>query len=73
MDHWRNQRENLKKNVETNDNTNIVIQNLWDIEKTVLRGKAIVIRFKFRRKRKFSNKQSKITPKATRERRTNKP
>ena len=28
-----------------------MIQNLWDIEKTVLRGKAIVIRFKFRRKR----------------------
>ena len=31
--------EEIKKYVETNDNENMMIQNLWDISKAVLRGK----------------------------------
>ena len=42
MDHWRNQRRN-KKYLETNENENMMIQNLWNTEKAVLRGKFIVI------------------------------
>ena len=41
-DHWRNQRGN-QKYLETNDNENAAIQNLWDAAKTVLRGKFIAI------------------------------
>ena len=33
----------LKKYLETNDNENTAIQNLWDATKTVLRGKFIAI------------------------------
>ena len=31
--------EEIKKYLETNDNKNTMIQNLWDISKAVLRGK----------------------------------
>jgi len=31
--------EEIKKYLETNDNENMMIQNLWDISKAVLRGK----------------------------------
>ena len=31
--------EEIKKYLETNDNENMIIQNLWDITKAVLRGK----------------------------------
>ena len=33
----------IKKFLETNDNENMTIQNLWDAAKAVLRGKFIVI------------------------------
>ena len=33
----RNQRENLKKYMETNENEDTTVQNLWDAAKTVLR------------------------------------
>ena len=33
----------IKKFLETNDNVNITIQNLWDAAKAVLRGKFIAI------------------------------
>ena len=42
MDHWRNQRGN-QKYLETNENENTTIQNLWDEAKAVLRGKFIAI------------------------------
>lgn len=29
MDQWRSQRENFKKHIETNENKNIMIQNVW--------------------------------------------
>ena len=33
----------IKKLLETNDNENTTTQNLWDVAKTVLRGKFIAI------------------------------
>ena len=36
-------KEEIKKYLETNDNENTVIQNLWDAAKAVLRGKFIAM------------------------------
>ena len=36
-------KEEIKKYLETNDNKNTTIQNLWDAAKAVLRGKFIAI------------------------------
>ena len=36
-------KEEIKKYLETNDNENMKIQNLWDAAKAVLRGKFIAI------------------------------
>ena len=36
-------KEKIKKYLETNDNENMMIQNLWDAAKAVLRGKFIAI------------------------------
>ena len=36
-------KEEIKKYLETNDNENMKIQNLWDAAKAVLRGKIIAI------------------------------
>ena len=52
MDHWRNQRGNKKKYLETNENKNTVIQNLRDAAKVVLRGKFIAIQSYFRQQDK---------------------
>ena len=35
----------MKKFLETNDNENTTIQNLWDAAKAILRGKFIVIQY----------------------------
>ena len=44
-DEWVNQeiREELKRFMETNENEDTTIQNLWDTAKTVLRGNYITI------------------------------
>ena len=42
MDQWASQRGN-QKIPESKENGNITFQNLWDVAKTVLRGKFIVI------------------------------
>ena len=44
-DEWVNQkiREELKRFMETNENEDTTIQNLWDTAKAVLRGKYITI------------------------------
>ena len=44
-DEWVNQeiREEFKRFMETNENENTTIQNLWDTAKVVLRGKHIAI------------------------------
>ena len=36
-------KEEIKKYLETNDNVNMMTQNLWDAAKAVLRGKLIAI------------------------------
>ena len=48
-DDWANQaiREEIKKYMETNENENTTIQNLWYATKAVLRGKYIAIRAYF--------------------------
>ena len=51
---------------------NTTVQNLWDAAKAVLRGKFIAITVLPQGTRKISNKQPNLTPKATRERGTNK-
>ena len=38
-------KEEIKKYLETNDNENMMTQNLWDAAKAVLRGKFIAIQF----------------------------
>ena len=38
-------KEEIKKYLETNENENTMIQNLWDAAKAVLRGKFIAIHF----------------------------
>ena len=60
-------KEEIKKYLAANDNEDTTLQNLWDAAKAILRGKFIAIQT-----RKSSNKQPNFTPKATRERRTNK-
>ena len=55
----------IKKFLETNDNENMTIQNLWDAAKAVLRGKFIAIQTLPQETRKTSNKQPNFTPKTT--------
>ena len=47
-----------------------MIQNLWDAAKAAIRGKFIVYTSLPQETRNISNKQPKLTPKGTRERRT---
>ena len=51
MDHWINQ-EKIKTYLERNDNQIIVIQNLWDATKAVLRGTFRVIQCNLRKQEK---------------------
>ena len=37
--------EEIKKYLETNDDENMMIQNIWDAAKAVLRGKFIAIQY----------------------------
>ena len=46
-------KEEIKKYLETNDNKNTRIQNLWDTAKAVLRGKFIAIQSYNRKQEKF--------------------
>ena len=65
-------KEEIKKYIETNDNENTMIQNLWDAAKAVLRGKFIAIQSHLKKQEKSQIKKSNPIPKATRERRTKK-
>ena len=62
-------KEEIVNYLEANDDKNTSIQNLQDAVKTVLRGNTSLPQ----ETRKSSNKQPNSTPKATRERRTDKP
>ena len=64
-------KEEIKKYLETNDNENTTIRNLWDAAKAVKRDVYSYTSLS-QETRKISNKQSNLTPKGTRERRTNK-
>ena len=44
--------EKIKKYLETNENKNTMIQNLWDTTKAVLRGKFIAIHTKLQKQEK---------------------
>ena len=65
-------KEEIKIYLETNDNENTMIQNLWDAAKAVLRGKFIAIQAHIKKQEKSPKKKSNFTPKATRKRRTKK-
>ena len=66
-------KEEIRKYLETNDNENTTIQNLWDAKKAVFRGKFIVITGFPQETRKISNKQPTLPPKIIRKRGTKKP
>ena len=68
MDQPRNQRGNFKKYMETNENVNTMVQNLWNAAKTLLRGYFIAIQAYLR---KTNLKRPNLTPKGARKR-TNK-
>ena len=65
--HWATEEiiREVKKYLETNENGNTMIQNLWDAAKAVLREKFIVVHA-FLKKKKISNKQPNFIPKGTR-------
>ena len=58
----------IKKFLKTNENKSTTVQNLWDVAAAVTGGKIITILPQ--EVRKISSKQSNLTPKITRERRT---
>ena len=45
-------KEEIKKYLETNDNENTMIENLWDAAKAVLRGKFIAIQVYLKKQEK---------------------
>ena len=61
----------IKKYLETNENENTIIQNLWDAAKAVLRGKLIAIQAYLKKQGK-NLKQPNFTSKGIRKRTTNK-
>ena len=46
-------KEEIKKYLDTNDNENMTIQNLWDAAKAILRAKLIAIQSYFKKQEKF--------------------
>ena len=46
-------KEEIKKYLETNDNENTMVQNLWDTAEAVLRGKFIAIQSYLRKQEKL--------------------
>ena len=67
MGQWLNQKGNLKKYSETNDNEDQTTQNLWDTTKAALRGKFIAIQALLKRREK--SQQFNPLPKWIRKRR----
>ena len=66
-------KEEVKKYLETNDNENTTIQNLWEAAKNSSKMEVYSNTILSQETRKISNKQSNLTPKETRERRTKNP
>ena len=46
-------KEEIKKDLEANDNEDMTLQNLWDAAKAILRGKFIAIQAYLRKQEKF--------------------
>ena len=65
-------KKEIKICIETKENENTTIQNLWDTVKAVLRGRFIAIQAYLRKQEKKSNNLN-STPKATREGRNEEP
>ena len=61
-------KEELKRFMETNENEDTTVQNLWDTAKLVLRGKYIAIQASLTKLEKNSNIQVNLAPKEIRER-----
>ena len=55
----------IKIYLETNENEDTTIQNLWDSGKAILRGKFIVLQAYLKKTRKSSNKRCNFTLKGT--------
>ena len=55
-------KKEIRKYLQTNDNRNTIIQNLWDAAKAVLGGRFIAIQSSLKKQKKISNKQSNIPP-----------
>ena len=51
--------------METNENEDTSLQNFWDTEKAVLRGKYIAIQASLKKIGKTSNTQTNLAPKGT--------
>ena len=51
----------IKKILETNDNENMITQNLWDAAKAVLLGKFIAVQHYLEKQGKTSNRQPNST------------
>ena len=64
--------EELKKYIETNNNENMMTQNLWGCSKSSSKRAVYSNTILPEETRKISNKQPNLTPKAIRERRTKK-
>ena len=64
----RKSKRKLKKYLETNNNENTTIQNLWDATKVVLRGKFIAMKAFLKKQEKISNRKPNLPPKRIRKR-----
>ena len=58
--------------METNENEDTTVQNLWDTAKAVLRGKYVTIQASLKKLEKNSNTQTNLAPQGTGERTANK-
>ena len=65
-------KEEIKRYLETNENEDATVQNLWDTGKAILKGKFIAFTGLTQKTRKSSNKQSNFMLKGTWKRATNK-
>ena len=63
-------KEEIKKYLQTNENENTMIQNLWDASKSSSNRKVYSNTSLLQEIRKISNEQPNFTPKGTREKRT---
>ena len=71
---WVNQeiKKNFKKYMKTNENENIIVQNLWNAAKIAIRGKYVAIQALPQEARKISNTRRNLMHKGATEKMTNK-